>query len=157
MIKFIADSMLGGLARYLRMMGIYTEYYNNIKDKDLIKLLEEDESKVLLTKDRILKNETPKYSERIFIIKSDDKIEQAKEVINNFNLKNHIKPFSRCLECNTEIRKIPKKEVKNLVPEETYKSIKEFFICPECKKVYWFSTHTERMDIIIQRILNSNH
>lgn len=137
------------------MIGIYTEYYNNIKDKELIKLLEEDNEKVLLTKDRILKNETTKYSDRIFLIHSDDKIEQTREVIEKFNLKDQIKPFSRCLECNTEIEKIPKKEVKNLVPEETYRSMKEFFICPNCKKIYWFSTHTERMDIIIQKILNS--
>ncbi len=153
-MKFIADSMLGGLARYLRMLGFSTEYSNSIDDKELIKFLDEDEKTILLTKDRILKRENKKYGDRIILISSDDKKEQTAEVLSKLNIKDKISPFSRCLDCNSKLVKIKNKEsVRNLIPEETYKYFDEFYKCPKCNKIFWFSTHTQRMDIIIQKIL----
>lgn len=152
-MRFIADSMLGGLAKYLRMLGFSTEYSNKSDDRDLLRALEEDQKAILLTKDRHLKNENHKYRNRIFLVLSDDKVEQTVEVLKSFNLKDKISPFVRCLECNAEIQRVGKEEVKGLIPRDTYEVFEEFYRCPGCNKIYWFSTHTQRMEIIINRIM----
>ncbi|MEN2998131.1 MAG: Mut7-C RNAse domain-containing protein [Brevinematia bacterium] len=153
-VRFVADSMLGGLAKYLRMLGFHTEYFAKIEDKELIKIIEEDKKAILLTKDRHLKDEYHTYGNRIFLVTSEDKIEQTVEVLKTFKLKNQISPFIRCLECNTKLIRIPKKEAEKLLSQEICKNFSEFYKCPVCNKIFWFSTHTQRMEIIIQRILN---
>ncbi|MFN4244619.1 MAG: Mut7-C RNAse domain-containing protein [Brevinematia bacterium] len=143
------------MARYLRMLGFSAEYYNHVDDKDLIGFLKRDSRLILLTKDRVLKNENQKYSKRILLISSDDKLDQTVEVLVKLQIGNNkLSPFSRCLICNSKLVKIRnKKLVKDLIPKETYESFEEFYRCPKCKKVFWFSTHTERMSIIIERIM----
>lgn len=155
-MRFIADSMLGGLAKYLRMIGFSTKYFNKIDDKEILRILEEDKDIILLTKDKGIKINNPKYNDRILLIRSDDKVDQTVEVIKTFNLKDKIEPFVRCMECDTLLEPIDKNYVKNLVEEETFKSFDEFYRCPKCNKIYWFSTHTQRMEIIIQRILKKS-
>lgn len=153
-MKFVADVMLGGLTKYLRMLGFDVIFFNKIEDKELIKIIMSIDA-ILLTKDRKLKLENPKLSEKIFLVNSKTTLDQTIEVIKEFKLKNEISPFSRCMVCNTPLEKINKEKYKNLIPEETYKNAEEFYLCRKCSKVYWFSTHTDRMQIIIEKILNS--
>jgi uncharacterized protein with PIN domain len=152
-MKFIADVMLGGLSKYLRMLGFDTEYYKSIDDEDIIKISKK-ENRVILTKDkRMIEEMKP---DNAYLVKANHNIEQTQEVISRFNLAAEIKPFSRCLICNSILRQISKEEVKDLVDEITFECFDEFYICDRCKKVYWHSTHTDRMQIIIQKIINED-
>ncbi|MGB9621705.1 MAG: Mut7-C RNAse domain-containing protein [Brevinematia bacterium] len=153
-MKFIADSMLGGLAKYLRMLGFDVLFFNKIEDKDIIRILETNNI-ILLTKDKKLKSENSKLSNKIFLIEAQNTIDQTIEVLKTFNLKDKVIPFSRCLICNTPLEKVNKKDYKNLIPKETYINFEEFYLCRRCNKVYWLSTHTDRMQILIERILKS--
>ena len=47
---FIADAMLGRLARWLRLLGFDTLYYPDIGDRDLLRLSLQ-EGRVILTRD----------------------------------------------------------------------------------------------------------
>jgi uncharacterized protein with PIN domain len=150
-MKFIADVMLGGLAKYLRMLGIDTKYYKNIDDKSIIKISEE-EDRVILTKDKkMVKELNPK---NVYIVEANHTIDQTKEVVDRFDLRSQVNPLSRCLICNSVLREVTKDEVKELVDEITFNSFDEFYVCDNCKKVYWHSTHTDRMQIIIEKIIN---
>jgi uncharacterized protein with PIN domain len=150
-MKFIADVMLGGLAKYLRMLGIDTKYYKNIDDKSIVKISEE-EDRVILTKDKkMVKELNPK---NVYIVEANHTIDQTKEVVDRFDLRSQVNPLSRCLICNSVLRKVTKDEVKELVDEITFNSFDEFYVCGNCKKVYWHSTHTDRMQIIIEKIIN---
>ena len=50
---FVADAHLGGLARFLRMLGFDTLYRNSFSDAE-IRRLAEDERRIVLTRDREL-------------------------------------------------------------------------------------------------------
>ncbi len=52
-MKFLADNMLGSLARWLRFLGFDTAYPDVLTDKDL-KELARQENRVLLTRDKEL-------------------------------------------------------------------------------------------------------
>ncbi len=148
-MKFIADAMLGKLSKYLRMLGFDTLYFNHIEDTELIEISKK-ENRTILTKDKIMVRE--KKPENVLLIESVNPVEQAKEVVKAFNLIDKINPFSRCLECNNILKFVKAFDVKD-IPENVKKFTSEFYLCEKCKKYYWYSVHTERMQIIIEKIL----
>ncbi len=59
---------------------------------------------------------------------------------------------SRCAQCNSPVRPVPKEEVEDDVPEGSFKRHHQFWRCtnPACQKVYWQGRHWIR----IRRTLN---
>ena len=52
-MKFIADIMLGRLARYLRMAGNDVLYFNNINDVEIL-CIAKDQDRIILTRDSLM-------------------------------------------------------------------------------------------------------
>jgi uncharacterized protein with PIN domain len=147
--KFIADVHLGSLARYLRMMGFDVLYKNDFDDNEIVHL-SLSERRAILTKDRgILKRNEVTHG---CWIRSTKVKEGVKEVIKRFDLKNNIKEFSRCLECNSVLIPISKNEIIDFLPPKVSKSKTDFYQCPACKKNYWKGTHYQKMMSFIQSV-----
>ena len=99
--KFIADVHLGKLARYLRLLGFDTWYKNSSETSELITIAKE-EQRILLSKNILFaKGKTVRFC----IIQSETAITQLKQVVNEFSLKDHVIPFSRCMICNGVLEK----------------------------------------------------
>lgn len=140
-MKFIVDEMLGRLAKWLRMLGYDTVYKTPTSDSILVNQAFR-EQRIMLTRDTRLVDR--KYIPRYILIKSDNYIEQLRQIIKELGLL----PapdlfFSRCILCNTEIESIPKNEVETKVPPYVYKTQEKFLYCPRCNKIYWSGTHIE--------------
>jgi len=147
--KFIADVHLGRLARYLRMMGFDVLYKNDFDDNEIVHL-SLSERRAILTKDRgILKRNEVTHG---CWIRSTKVKEQVKEVIKRFDLKNNIKEFSRCIECNSVLKPISKSEIINCIPPKVSKSQTDFYQCSDCNKNYWKGTHYQKMLSFIQSV-----
>lgn len=145
-MRFIADSMLGRLARWLRLLGFDTLYSPHIDDTLLIKTAR-DENRVLLTRDtRIVKR---RGIQEFLLLEENDTFAQLKKVIEVYDLlpKESEDPcpvcFIRCSLCNTLLEDIPKKDAKPHVPEYVYQTSESFRRCPSCNKFYWRGTHHE--------------
>ncbi|MFC2094157.1 Mut7-C RNAse domain-containing protein, partial [Bacteroidota bacterium] len=124
--KFIADVHLGTLARYLRMMGFDVFYKNDFDDNEIVNL-SLSEKRAILTKDRgILKHSKVTHG---YWIRSTKVKEQLIEVIKRFDLKNIIKEFSRCIDCNSLLIKIDKDKILNELPPKVARSKEEFYSC----------------------------
>ena len=140
--KFIADDMLGKLAKRLRMLGYDTTYYGDSADSFLLKR-SKDEKRLLLTRDTGIPR--VRGATALLITKTD--LEgQLKELVHKIKLK--VRParmFSRCTLCNTKVKKIKKEKVKDLVPPIVYRTFEQFTICPKCKKIFWKGTHCEKL------------
>lgn len=130
--KFICDFMLGRLAKWLRLLGFDTVYYNNPDDPGILhRALKE--GRIILSRSK----EIIKYKNSI-LIKSENIEEQLKQ------LKEIIKintPLSRCPECNTSLNTINKEDIKDEVPKYIYKIHSDFKRCPDCGKIFWKGTH----------------
>ena len=147
--KFVLDVHLGTLAKYIRMLGFDTLYKNNYKDEEIVKISLK-EKRTILTKDRgILKRSEVTHGYWIRSTKID---EQLIEVINRFDLKEQIKELSRCLLCNSILKKIDKEKVIDLLPTKVKEFQNEFYYCKNCDKVFWKGSHYTKMRGIIEGI-----
>jgi hypothetical protein len=149
-MKFVADCMLGKLAKWLKILGFDTLYLNKAEDRDLL-LIARRQRRTLLTKDHRLLEAAK--SVRSLFIQSDDWPEQLQQVLVTFNLGGSVRPHSRCLACNVKLKPIPRKAAKNMVTPFILEKASCFAVCPSCERVYWPGTHFRSMDATIRRIL----
>ncbi len=149
--KFIADEMLGKLAKWLRAMGYDTIYYNGGGDDALVqKSLEED--RIILTRDTHLIER--KLARRAILIQSDDPKEQLKQVVEELGLKFGNRLFTRCLICNHEVFAVEKGQIQTKVPEYTYQTHNTFYECSGCGRIYWPGTHKDNMLEFINSVIS---
>jgi uncharacterized protein with PIN domain len=141
---FIADSMLGRLARWLRLLGFDTYYSPHIEDSFLIKIARK-EKRILLTRDtRLVKR---RGLSEFLLLEENDTFEQLKRVIEVFDLlpEDRDEPcpmlFSRCSLCNGLLDDVTKEDAKAHVPEYVYNTYENFRKCSVCEKFYWRGSH----------------
>ncbi len=147
-MKFIADRMLGKLARLLRLIGYDAEYVKNPELNDIERW--SSSGAIFLTRGRRFENQK---LNGIYIVRENYPIHQLKEVILNFNLKLEDENlFSRCLECNKKLIPAHEEDVQRRVPEFVKRTKKEFFMCPECRRIYWEGSHRAHMQEIIDTV-----
>ena len=132
--KFIADHMLGSLARWLRMIGYDTTYDKRLDDAGIAKLAR-DEGRFVLTRDQELAKEPG-----AFYVEKDDLDSQLEAVATKFGLR-----FSedriRCSVCNGVLNDLPKSEATGAVPEGALQANDKFWKCSNCGKIFWKGTH----------------
>ena len=148
---FILDVHLGKLARLLRLFGFDTMYRNDLDDPEIIDISVE-EGRAILTRDvGILKH---RRVTRGYWVRNTDPEEQLKEVISRFQLEEAIRVFTRCMNCNGELKPVKKSEVEHLLESETRKHFDTFFQCGSCGQVYWKGSHFDKLQEKIRRILS---
>jgi len=156
MIKFIADSMLGRLAKWLRLIGYDTLYFRDIEDSLLLRIARE-EHRVLLTRDtRIVK---VKGLGQHLLLSYNDPFEQLEEVVDSFDLMRKGKTpiqHSRCAVCNGTLADITKEHALGHVPEYVFETTSRFRRCLQCNRLYWKGTHTDRIHKKLSEILKED-
>jgi hypothetical protein len=149
-IKFIADVHLKKLAKYLRFLGFDTLYSNSFRDKKIV-TISNNENRIILTCDVELLNR--KEVTHGYLVKSRNKYIQIEEVIHRFQLENSFNIFSRCLECNSSLKKISREITKDRIPEYIYRNFDNFKICSSCNKIYWEGSHFDNLLSKLKKIL----
>jgi uncharacterized protein with PIN domain len=140
--RFILDNHLGKLAIYLRILGFDSLYRNDYQDAELARIAIEEE-RVLLTRDRrLLMRKAIRLG---YCIHQTDSRQQVVEVLHRFKLREQVKPFQRCLRCNSPLVPVSKEEIIERLEPLTKKYYEEFHICPSCKQIYWKGSHYGRM------------
>jgi len=142
-LRFIADCMLGTLAKRLRMLGYDTLYFNKISDGKLVRIADE-QKRVILTRDSgLIKRKAAKNH---ILIDSDDLDEQLRQVKSRVGITvDNTLTLSRCITCNSELRRINKKEVIGKVPPFVFLKHSIFHYCRECGKYYWRGSHIDHL------------
>lgn len=148
--KFFADSMLGKLARWLRLLGYDTLYHPSISDDKLIEEAKK-EGRIILTLDLRLAGQ---MKENCFLLSSQDPYLQLREVLEKYNLDPWKGLFSRCVLCNLKVEKVKdKKEVEKEVPLYALNQSSLFYRCPSCGKVYWEGSHHQRIKNLLLSLM----
>jgi len=152
-MKFIADHMLGTLARWLRFMGYDTAYPPPESDEELI-LTAKKQKRMILTRDK--KVGSNKMT-RAFYVKSDKLSEQIKQVILELRLDIDKNVLSRCAICNTKIVQVNRRNVKGKVPSGVFLRRRKFWRCPQCGRYYWHGTHWQKIMKNINKFKTVKH
>ena len=140
-VRFIADAMLGRLARWLRILGYDTVYEKVITDDRLIER-GLGENRWLLTRDRRL-TERKVIRGRYTLIAHDDLENQLSQLNRELkiNLDLNRRRDYRCAGCNVVLVSIPHDEAAPLIPAFVARQYQEFSQCPRCRRVFWPGTH----------------
>ena len=147
-LQFTADFMLGKLVKTLRLLGIDTKYVRYSRSETALA-----ES---LKEKRILLTRAHKFPEikTVFVIESEILNDQLKQLNAEFHIKLQINSFTRCLNCNNSLERVPKSAVKSKVPPYIYKTQSEFSYCKKCNKYYWKGTHYQALTEKIRKLLS---
>jgi uncharacterized protein len=148
---FVCDRTLGRLAKWLRILGIKTEYINTGNDSDLIFKISKMEDAFLLTKSMKIMEKACFPNARLII--SNDYKNQLKEIKDLLPLTIANNLFSLCSVCNIKLEPKDKTKVKGLVPDFIFENNNEFKVCNSCKRIYWEGTHIEKMKSVLKKIL----
>lgn len=139
--RWLADEMVGRLARYLRFMGYDTAYVRGLGDREVAELVHR-EARVLLTRDRDL-------SRRVLgslLLASPQIAEQVRAVHRAYPMLTFAVRFDRCSLCNGELR--PTDPVRHALPVPDVvepSDSRPRFECVACGHRYWEGSHTDRV------------
>jgi uncharacterized protein len=151
--RFLADSMLGKLARWLILLGYDAAYAQDGRSD--IELLEQAhrEGRVFLTRDAKI----PDVTGLSKIVLREQRFEaQLERLIRTVGLVyDPARLFSRCTYCNEPLAPLTREEALPLVPPLVRELATPFFRCPGCRRVYWNGTHTERAVKKLERLFQA--
>jgi len=147
---FLADVMLGSLAKWLRIMGFDTLYFRMIDDNELVRVAKQ-EGRLLLTRDAgICKS---KKAGECLLIRSQETMEQIKEVLKALDVQpNKLILTQRCASCNGGLLPVERRVVFGEVPEYVFWNAGAFLKCGDCGKVYWEGSHKIMIDAVIAAV-----
>jgi uncharacterized protein with PIN domain len=139
--KFIADVMLGRLAKWLRVLGYDTLYQPFYKQGMIETAVREGHR--LLSRHR----PTVAHYANAMLIRSDHVKDQLYEMKNAGAITSERSQwFSRCLLCNALLQKAEEADARENVPEYVfYQSASAISACPSCGRYFWPGSHRERM------------
>lgn len=141
--RFVIDTNLGQLARYLRLLGFDVVYRNDFTDREVAKVAQ-DENRIVLTRDRALLQH--KIITHGYFVRADKPREQVREILARLDLYGALHPFTRCLRCNGELETVDKEAVLDQLEPKTRKYYRRFRRCKNCGQAYWRGSHFNRME-----------
>ena len=148
-IKFVADAMLGRLAKWLRVLGFDTVYYRGTETPTLLDIALR-QGRVLLTRNTGI---APRAGGvEVLFIGDDHWPQQLRQVLEHFQVPEPPQPFTRCVNCNTPLLPLDRAEAKERVPEHIYHVHRSFNVCPQCKRAFWRGSHQQRMRGVIESL-----
>ena len=157
-VTFLADAMLGSIARKLRFFGFDTLYIAHAHDNEILKMgIEQD--RVILTADKELFKRIVKVGARgVLVGGGTSELEDLADILTKSGIKsvdtNGI--GSRCSVCNGLLEERTSDQVKNgdegVVPNRVIARYNQFFQCTACGKVYWEGGHLERIRVLARSL-----
>lgn len=150
-IRFVLDTHLGKLAKYLRMLGLDALYQNDFDDEQLA-FISANQQRILLTRDRdLLKRKVIEHGR---FVRDTESLAQVKDILLYFGLENKIQPFSRCIACNGLLQTVDKNTIQQQLQGRTSQHYELFKQCQYCGNIYWQGSHYENMNKVVASIVN---
>ncbi|MDY6851278.1 MAG: Mut7-C RNAse domain-containing protein [Thermodesulfobacteriota bacterium] len=146
-LKFAADSMLGGLAKWLRLLGLDTIYLREGPARVF-------PDRVLVTR-RSKRPHQPRLDAwpRVVTLSADQTRGQLTELVKAMKLNpGDLKPLTRCSVCNRRLHLVNPSEVAGRIPEYVQRTQTKFSECPGCGHIYWPGTHHARMLAVMEEV-----
>lgn len=143
--------MCGGVARWLRVLGVDASYTPGIEDGTLVKQA--------LAEGRVVLSSDGKLFERRLFTTGELRglrlpvglklLEQLRFVVSALGL---TAGFPRCTLCNGELASASRAEVGDVVPARSLVWAAEFYRCTACGHVFWEGTHWRRIRAVRDKI-----
>lgn len=142
--RVACDAMCGGLARWLRLLGVDATYRADIEDAELVRQARAEKRTVVSSDHKL-------FERRLFTSGQLNGVqlpvglrlrEQVRFVAERLGLR---PGFPRCTLCNGELRAVSRADVADVVPARSLIWADEFYRCGRCGHVFWQGTHWRRI------------
>ena len=147
--RFILDTHLGKLARYLRMLGFDAAYDRDWDSAELIDLSLRQKRIILTRSLEVLKQNRVTHG---YWLRHHEPRHQLQDVLRALDLFGQVHPFTRCMDCNGSIDKVDKAVTRGKIIPRVFQQFDEFRQCRECRKIFWQGSHHKRMLQLISKL-----
>lgn len=140
-MKFVLDTMLGRLAKWLRILGYDAHYQSHYLPGQLESLVKEGRRFVTRDSKKSLMDAGSVF------LQHDTIGEQLIELVSLLDLEpDPAEWFFRCLRCNVPLETVPETSARESVPEYVfYENRGQIKVCRKCGRYFWPGSHRERM------------
>ncbi|QCQ20876.1 Mut7-C RNAse domain-containing protein [Desulfoglaeba alkanexedens] len=145
--RFVVDSMLGNVAKWLRVLGFDTASAS-IRTLDQLERFRK-EGRTAITR-------ATRWRSRagVVFLEADEPDAQLREVVSRLAIRlDEVDLLSRCLECNEPLEPVEQAEVLGRVPEFVARTETSFSRCPKCGRILWPGSHVVRMQARLRDML----
>ena len=155
--KFLVGGSLGRLARFLRIIG-YDTLYDEINEERELVTHSTAEGRIILTKAQDIAMKA--LDKSLGIIKLSSKVTDFNTqlaILCRCGVKLEMPQEKyRCTYCNSELQLFEKeeiegKELKKIIPQQSWEIYNQFYYCKQCNKMYWIGTHWQRIKLTIKK------
>jgi uncharacterized protein with PIN domain len=146
-MRFLVDGMLGGLARWLRMLGQDVRYDSGAMDNELLRIAK-DGNMVLLTGDSELYHRALARQVVSALVLGETEEERLAQIAETFGVSLDVAmDKTKCPECGSDLREMSKNNIADKVPQASVRLYDRFWECtdPACGKVYWVGSHWKQI------------
>ena len=146
-MRFVVDGMLGGLARWLRILGHTVLYDRELDDKNLLD--QTRKGMILLTRDEELYRRAISKKLPALMVSGRTESERLAQVSKVWGIRLRIDmETTLCPECGAELKDASKEEVSEIVPATSLRIYDRFWHCTNigCGKVYWMGSHWDHIN-----------
>ena len=149
--RFVADWNLRNVVKTLRALGLDVVSFASLTPRQIVEISKSEKRTILTGSRNLLKRKDVTHG---ILLRPGTTIERVRYVLDFLSLEDRIKPFSRCLLCNTALEKIPKENVYHRIPPKTRAVCDEYSYCRSCDKLFWKGTHYVKLKAVMEKILN---
>jgi uncharacterized protein len=135
----------------MRALGLDVFEDLTLSPKEIVHMSRNEKRTILTGSPNLLKRK--RVTHGIFI-RSGNREEQIRRIVDRLSLKDLCRPFSRCLICNTLLEVVAKDVVWERIPMKTRRHCNDFARCPSCDRLFWKGTHYEKIKAKVDRILS---
>jgi uncharacterized protein with PIN domain len=149
-MRFFVDQTLGNLIKWLRLLGLDVVQIR-LTHRDFKSLPAPKRDNFIITRQTSL----PKNFSRADLINLDSDLleEQLTEICRRLDLSPETwKPLVRCSKCNRLLQPIPFEQAEGRVPDYINQKQRQFFECPQCRRVFWEGSHQIRIRRRLQEL-----
>lgn len=151
--RFVADAMLGSLARKLRAFGFDTAYYRTGDDSGLMEVAARQE-RVLLTSDRELASRALGRATKVILLTGKNDKERVRAIAQAARSSGirMVAGSPLCSVCGGALEALGRKHVAGRVPSSVERRHRLFFRCRSCGQLYWRGSHWKKLRSLARRL-----
>jgi uncharacterized protein with PIN domain len=144
--RFVADAMLGSLARKMRLLGFDTLYYSYGDDDEIMRTAR-SEGRVVVTADRSLAERARTGTASVLLISGnrDSRRLASLLVAAKSSGVSLVRGGPLCSLCGGGLQVLRRADVAGLVPLSVERRHRLFFKCVECGHYYWKGSHWKKL------------
>jgi uncharacterized protein len=150
-VRVVTDVNVAALGRLLRLLGVDAAGGPHLVDDEALAAVSAAEDRVLLTRDRgLLKRRAVVHG---LLVRADDPLDQAVDVVLALDLGDQLDPFTRCPSCNGVLDDVdPSVVAAQLEPGTRAAGYRRFRRCRSCGHAYWAGAHHRRLTTMVDHV-----